>query len=360
MGVLRKRNKIWYVDLTVGGRRFKRAISKSKRLAELALKDYELKAERKELGFLDRVDVAIPDFFKQFIEYSRVNHRAQTVKRYQAVTERFLEFLKAHEPQVRHLRQITSTIFEKYKIYRRNMRVARNGWAPERVSSKLVYTGVKAYTINFELTALRTMFYVAVRMGYLEANPGKNIRKLKTDDSKRRRFLTEDECKKLMASTPEQFTSVICTFLNTGMRLSELINLEWSDIDLESRVIKIQKKSFWLPKAGERIIPINNAMLEIFKKLPKQSNFVFTNKKGKKYCGQNVRLKLITYAKRAGIVNLSEVHALRHTFASQLLMKGADLPSVQKLLGHSNIQTTMIYTHQTPEHLKNAISRLRF
>ena len=65
-------------------------------------------------------------------------------------------------------------------------------------------------------------------------------------------------------------------------------------------------------------------------------------------------------AKEAGIKDLTTLHALRHTFASQLVMKGVDLPTVQKLMGHSDIQTTMIYSHLSPDHLADVVDKLPF
>ena len=73
-----------------------------------------------------------------------------------------------------------------------------------------------------------------------------------------------------------------------------------------------------------------------------------------------LRNELIKIAKAAEIENLTKVHTLRHTFASQLVMQGVDLPSVSKLMGHSDIETTMIYAHLAPEHLADAVNKLSF
>ena len=73
-----------------------------------------------------------------------------------------------------------------------------------------------------------------------------------------------------------------------------------------------------------------------------------------------LRDQLKKIAKRAEIADLTRLHTLRHTFASHLVMNGVDLPSVQRLMGHSDIQTTMIYAHLAPEHLANAVKKIGF
>ena len=90
-----------------------------------------------------------------------------------------------------------------------------------------------------------------------------------------------------------------------------------------------------------------------------KSDFVFPDSGGGRM-KTKLREKLIQIAKKAEIGNLTKVHTLRHTFASHLVMKGVDLPTVQKLMGHSDIQSTKIYAHLAPDHLANAVDKLSF
>jgi len=156
---------------------------------------------------------------------------------------------------------------------------------------------------------------------------------------------------------------ILC--LNTGMRKAELENLEWSDVDLERRKIRIHRKDIWQPKTGERDIPINQKLFDLLSNLKEknekvpQSNFVFPDKEGG-ITKTKYRLQLIKIAKKANIENLTKLHSLRHTFASHLVMNGVDLPTVQKLMGHSDIQTTMIYAHLSADHLIEAVDKLDF
>ena len=354
-----KRGDFWYVDLRIQGRRYRKRIGKSKNLTELALKDLELKAERNQLGFLERKEIPVSAFLEEFKAYSKTNHRPATTSRYKAVCDNVLQFIQK-QTQVSRLSQIAPDTIEKYKIHRRSAPVARNGRDPVRVNKKSVRQGAKGYTVNFEITALRTMFNLAIKWGYLDKNPASAVKLLKTDDSKQRRFLTEEECRALLAHSSPEDRPIFFVLLNTGMRRAEVANLEWSDINLKNQTLKIQRKSFWLPKTGEREIPLNDQVLLVLNRLPRRGNFVFTDRKGEKIDPDRLRVRLVSTALRAGIPNLTELHALRHTFASHLLMNGVDIPSVQKLMGHQSVETTMIYTHQTTDHLRSAVAKLQF
>jgi len=149
------------------------------------------------------------------------------------------------------------------------------------------------------------------------------------------------------------------------MRKAELEYLEWVDIDFSRRKIKIRRKEDWQPKTGEREIPIGDALLALLRELKRKnaksikSNYVFCAPDGGRL-RTKLREKLIQIATKAGIEDLTRVHTLRHTFASHLVMSGVDLPTVMKLMGHSDIQTTMIYAHLAPDHLADAVNKLSF
>lgn len=338
-------------------RRFRLKAGKSKKLAELFLKDIELKAERKQLGFLDRKEVDLDVFVKEYLAYSQTNHRSSTTTRYRAAIDNFIRFIR-EKTNIKRLNDITTDTIEQYKIWRRNTVVAANGKNPSRVKPQYLRQGAKAHTINLEVRTLRSMLYLAVKWMKLEINPAHGVKDLKAEDSKKRRFLTDAECDQLLAASPPELYSIFFVLIYTGMRKGELINLEWKDIDFNRGVIKVQRKLFWVPKTGEREIPMGKNVTEIIQRLPKKSNLVFTGKDGKAIAPNALRVQLINVANKAGIPNLTEVHALRHTFASRLFMKGVDAPTVQKLMGHARIDTTMIYTHQTQDHLRAAMEKL--
>jgi integrase len=365
MGSVYKRGKFWYIDLYVKGRRIRRKTGSSKQIALLALKDAEVKAARDEFGFI-RNDISLDKFFDLFLEYSRTNHQPKTTARYRAVVDHFREFLLT-KPKIRFVSQTKTEVIDKYKLFRKNSYINPNGSPVQSESDVKQYTrkGVRAHTINFEIGALKTIFNLAIKWDYLKENPTKDVVKLKVNDSKPVRFLTKEECTRLLEASPPNLYPIFFTYLNTGMRKAELENLEWDDIDFARRKIKIRRKETWQPKTGEREIPIGQSLLELLEKLigqndqGLQSSFVFPHSDGGRI-RTKLRERLIKVAKHAGIENLTMLHTLRHTFASHLVMKGVDLPTVKSLMGHSDIQTTMIYAHLAPDHLADAIDKLEF
>jgi integrase len=207
---------------------------------------------------------------------------------------------------------------------------------------------------------------LAIKWGYLSKNPVREVTRLKVNDTRKLTFLSQEECQRLLRASPPDFYPICFTFLNTGMRKAELENLEWADIDFKRRKIRIQWKEYWQPKTGERDIPMSNQLHDILLKLKEEndkglkSRFVFPNKKTGGRIKTKLREKLIQIAREAGIEGLTKLHTLRHTFASHLVMQGVDLPTVKKLMGHSDIQTTMIYAHLAPDHLADAVGKLPF
>ncbi len=366
MARIYKRGKQWCIDIRVKGRRIRRKVGTSKKIAELALKDAEVKIARDEFGFTKN-DIGTEKFFERVLEYSRTNHQPTTTSRYRAVIEHFLAFLKAKYSGIGFVSQVTTEVIDRYKTTRKNNWTNPNGQPVESEDDVREYTrrGARAHTINFEVGVLRTVFNLGIKWGYLRENPTKNVLKLKVNDAKPARFLTKDECRRLLDASSDDLYPIYFTFLNSGMRKAELENLIWDDVDFERRKISIRRKEFWQPKTGEREIPIGGQLLELLRRLKEgndqhlQSDFVFSHRDGGKI-RTKLREQLIRTAKQADIDGLTKVHTLRHTFASHLVMSGVDLPTVQKLMGHSDIQTTMIYAHLAPEHLADAVDKLEF
>jgi len=173
-------------------------------------------------------------------------------------------------------------------------------------------------------------------------------------------FLTEEEVARLFDSVPGEGKkeavrlrdkAILEVFYSTGIRISELSGLKLAAVDFIGGVVKVLGKG-----RKERIVPIGepalralNAYLE---KRDSRRDEVFLNLKGRPITARGVRLVVDRYFRLAGMKKGVSPHTLRHSFATHLLNRGADLRSVQELLGHANLSTTQIYTHLTTERLK--------
>jgi len=365
MGSIYKRGNVWYVDVRARGRRIRKRVGRSKKIAELALKDAEIKIARDEFGFAKN-DIAIDRFFNLFLEYSAAHNRRTTTERYRVVVDHFQQFLQA-QPKLSFLSQVTAEMIDRYKVFRKSSWVNGNGHSVDSDGDVTPNTrkGARAHTINFEIDALRLMFNIAIKWDYLKENPTRGAIKLKVDDAKPPRYLTSDECKRLLKASPTDLYPVYFTLLHTGMRKGEVEYLQWKDVDFNRDRIRIRRKENWIPKSGERDVPMTDGLATLLIKLKKKSGRV--NDSDYVFCliesghsRNRLRTELIKIAQRAGIDDLTKVHTLRHTFASHLMMSGVDLPTVQKLMGHSDIQTTMIYAHLAPDHLADAVNKLPY
>jgi integrase len=363
MGAIYQRGKVYYLDMRINGRRIRKRIGTSKKMAEVVLADFEVKVIKREFDF-EPADAPIAELFKSYLEYSKTNHAPGTYRRYWEVTRNFGVYLAFYHPDIKLISQLNLGIFEDYKTYRKNIEPTELK-LPDDFPFEIpanCFRG-KAKTINYEIKTLRSILNFGVKRGMCRDNPCTGVTSLKINDSKAPRFLTFQESDLFLKNCDEPLYPIFFTFLNTGLRLGELLNLQWADIDFARGKLLVRKKDFWVPKTGEREIPLNDGMVALLKKIKpssaNQKDFVFPGKNGETL-RRKLRKDLIRIARKAGIENLTSIHALRHTFASHLVMRGVDLPTVQKLLGHSDITTTMVYSHLAPDHLVDAVNKLTF
>lgn len=230
-------------------------------------------------------------------------------------------------------------------------------------------------TINREMVCLHHIFEKATEWDMGERNPfsrGKSL--LVKENNKRVRFLTEKEIQKLLPECSKHLRAIVICALNTGMRKSEILSLEWSQV--RNGFIYLEKT-----KNNEaRQIPVNGVLEALFSELKKAQGLgvrnVFTFAKGehkiradepvKERKGpaplpemiKNVRTAFAGALNRAGIVDC-RFHDLRHTFASRMVMRGAGLKDIQELLGHKSMTMVLRYAHLTQEHKTAAVNLLQ-
>ncbi len=343
MATLRKKSDAYFIDYRINGRRVRKSVGRSKKIAELALKDLEVKLARKELGFENK-DHPFRQLLTEYHSYCQTNLAPNTTKRYKSITDNFERFLLKEFPYLEKISHFKPKVFEDYKKFRKD-------------------EGAQNRTINHELIVVRMMFRLAIQWGHAKDNPTDGVSKLRIVNKTAPAYLTEEQCRTLLENADQWFYPILFTFLNSGMRKGELENLTWDDVDLGRKKLRIVAKEDWTPKTDEREIPINEGLYKVLLEQKNKANgnrYVFPDKDGEKVHPNKLRKKFISLTKKCEFPELTQVHALRHTFASHLVMKGVDLATVKRLMGHSDIDTTMIYSHLSEKHVDEAVDRLSF
>ena len=235
------------------------------------------------------------------------------------------------------------------------------------VRAYLAFLNEKQYskaTIARKLATLRSFYKFLVKRERLSSNPVISVRTPK-QEKKLPRFLEYEEVKRLLETPPmdtwlgARDRAILETLYSTGIRVSELVALNMEDVDFLGEVVRVRGKG-----KKERISPIGSSALQVIqhymefrnKRAQSNTNFdskvLFVNKHGSRLSTRSVRRKMDKYLQMAGLDPLISPHTLRHSFATHMLNNGADLRSVQELLGHQSLSTTQVYTHLTTSRIK--------
>ena len=227
--------------------------------------------------------------------------------------------------------------------------------------SALHEAGYAKTSVARRLASLRTFYKFAQREGLAESNPAKPLRNPRPD-RKLPHFLSTDEVGQLLnappATTPMGLRdrAILETMYSAGLRVSEAVGMNDADLDLAEGVVRIRGKG-----RRERLSPIGSfaakalvRWLKVRIGPPRQGGPtpVFTNRFGTRLTTRSVHRMLLKYLKVTGLDLRTTPHTLRHSFATHLLDRGADIRSVQELLGHKSLVTTQIYTHVSTASLR--------
>jgi integrase len=338
MGVYR-RGKVWWIRLGYAGQEIRQRGGLTRSEAERTLSELRRTLETGGIPETPLKSATFGEIGDVYLEYCRANKASRTVER------DTVSIVKHLTPYFRK-RLIVSlhTIdIEQYK----------------QVRSRYVAPG----TVNRELTTLKAMLRKAVEWGYLRYNPASSVGKLPDPISAPKSLLPE-ECLRLLRSCRKSrnrsLYPFVATALYAGLRKSELFHLTWNDIDTKRGIILVGNKDGWHTKNyADRTVPMPLKLRRILGHHPPHSvsPYVFYNPDGSRF--HDIRGSFDKAVVDANLPRLT-FHILRHTYASLLVMNGKDLPTVQHLLGHADIKTTMRYAHMAPDHIIKAVEDFDF
>jgi integrase len=329
-----------YVRLP-NGKRYRKVIG-TKKKAEQIQKKLESEVIEGKWEIRDKDEISFKDLLERYLEYMQANKAKSTVY---CDTYRIKAHLLPYFGDT-PIQFITAQMIDDYKSMRINADASPN-------------------TVNHELVNLSHMLRMAVRWKYIDRNVVSDVERMKIA-KKSPRYLSQDEvCRLLEAARESYIYPLIVTALHTGMRKGELLNLTWSDINFDQRMITIQSRSDWHTKNYKPrswfLTPVLYEVLKDHRQFHIESgienDYVFT------YNGNRIKTdipeSLRTVVTKAGLKGVT-LHTLRHTFASQLVMAGVPLRDVQELMGHQSFQTTLQYAHLSEEHVKKQVLKLPF
>ncbi len=330
-----KRDGKWWVSITFKGKR----IRKSTGTSNLGLaKSIEAKL---------RTDLIEGKYFDKY-EGERKTFR-----------EMMDRFMKEHSPKV------SENMRTLYGVSRKHL----SGFFGDMVLSEMTAKKINDYkqarkeagggapSINRSLSMLSKAFSLAVKeWEWVKENPVLKVSREK-ESKGRDRWLTVDEEKRLLDSSPPWLREIVIFDLHTGLRLNELLSLAWGRVNLFNKTIVIQESKNGKP----RTLPLNKIAFDILEEKSRVRNLkhdlVFFSNVGTKIDRHNLRRAFIVALKKTGIEDF-HFHDLRHTFATRLAQRGIDIYKISKLLGHQDIRMTQRYSHHCTDSLRMGIEVL--
>ncbi len=285
------------------------------------------------------------DQFLSYLQYER-NRSERTVKAYGDDLRSFEAFFKNLDDQL-SWESVDSDVIRSWM-------------------ESMMDKGNTATSINRRLSAVRSLYRFALSRGIVERDPAHG---LKGPKGKKLlpQYLRESEMDRLLADdmwTDEmgdlRARTIILMFYSTGIRLSELTGLDNASVDLEAQQLKVRGKG-----NKERLIPFGSELQKALRlyterrdaETPSDSQAFFVGGDGQRLTSQQVRQIVQHHLSRVTTMKKRSPHVLRHTFATAMLNNEAGIESVKKLLGHSKLSTTEIYTHTTFEQLRRAYAK---
>jgi integrase/recombinase XerC len=285
----------------------------------------------------------------RFLRYLRVERNASelTIKSYREDLTALTDFLLSQTGQVPRPSEIHTVDLRRYV-------------------SALHEAGYAKSSVARHLAALRSFFRFAQREGLVDHNPAKPLRNPRPD-RKLPHFLTTAEISRLLQAPPadtplgRRDRALLETIYSAGLRVSELVAINDQDLDLEAGLVRVRGKG-----RRERLAPLGRYALRAIRRwlahraAPRRaadSTPLFVNRFGTRLTTRSVARALEKHLRHTGLDRRTSPHTLRHSFATHLLDRGADIRSVQELLGHRNLTTTQIYTHVSTNTLRQAYER---
>jgi integrase len=363
---LYQRGRHYYADFYAGGRRVRKRLATDLDAAKAILVELRSRAHKADFDLLDN-DYPLDKLREQYLRHCKQTLGEASELRYRQALERVLPRLPAKQ-----VRQVSVDLVLTYR--------------QERLGK-----GTCPGTINYEVGVLNRMLRWGVRHKLIGSSPLDGVKALPHLRPKDGRALDPGEVAALLEASPERWRDVWYCYLVTGMRQTELTGLTFEDIDWEARELIVRAHK--AKGRRERRIPIDDGLWDILRRLEAgrtarrpsgrvafgrslgecfSDRHVFVSRARTALAASGVYKALVSYCAKAGIPSQTfdaeghllehvDVHSLRRTFATELIVNGADPKSVQELLGHKTLAMTMkLYAKVRPQNKRQAVAKLSY
>lgn len=334
-----QKDGFWWLNYRYKGERYRISTgTKDRKLAERKRQEYEVKLF-KDINPIHEEPRAkratIFDMFHRFLMHSEKSKAKTTWKTEKVFLKIWQEFFS--RKRIKYAEQIDHSLITDFQIE----------------------SEITPRSFNNALTLLRTVFNRAIDWGMLDKNPTRGFKKVKIP--KKLKYFTDDELEELWSATSLRQQAIIALGAYAGLRNAEMINLKWRDIDFKNNTLEVRSDDEVTPKGKRpRSVPMHARLIEALKayKIKDAGIYVFPRNDGRgPKCGRNGPSNEFRKLLRLTGIKGSH-HYLRHSFGTRLVKMSVPLPVVQSLMGHADIESTMIYVHLHPTQNREAINTL--
>lgn len=343
--------RVWYYDLCVDGRRLRGIGGNTKREAVETLAALREKYRRGHDVFQKPEDPTFEDFASEFLVWSQNNKRS--FKRDEQLVENLMRWFRHYR-----LSSIHPADVERFKAERKQeKRRGSHGTLNRQISNA---------TVNREVACLKRMFNLAMQWGKALRNPVNAVRFLQ-EPPKKERYVTPIEARRLIDAAYETMKPVLICAFNTGMRLQEILSMQWPQVDLYDPPRQLiggglhygHIELLNTKNGKKRIVPINRDLWQVLVDLKRKNKYgchdVFQSSNGRRFSNINDQLKNLI--KRAG-VEPATFHDFRHSWASWMSERGEDIYTIMEIGGWSSLAVLQRYLHRSKRNLILAAQRL--
>jgi integrase len=339
----------YFLDYRLSGKRIRIPAGKKKSDAEIMRAKLQTDFNLSTVGIptQNRKTISLEDLTKEYLDEKKHHVKPRTMERYEQLKERIDAYFKDNFPaacpdirmiDAKYLREFIDGLLE----------------GGEGIKA------LKKKTINNIMVFVKSIFKYAIENHYLEENPTYKLKEFRIPRKGIVEFYSDEELKLLFNNLDEHWLLPIKFMLHTGLRRNEMIFLRWSSVFLDPKnphIVVESQEDFETKTGNTRTIPLNAEAVKILEERKNvNETYVFTDINNNIIHRNAPLIHLNKALKKAGLKG--NIHELRHTFASKLVMSGVDLYTVSRLLGHSDIETTMIYAHLSPSHMSDAVKKL--